>query len=98
MSPGSRISASDEIVLGDGCMLANGVYITDSDWHGLYERINRAQDPTPVYLGHNVWVGDHATILKGVTIGEKSVVAARAGGTHDVPANSAVTGNPAGVV
>ena len=64
MSPGSRISASDEIVLGDGCMLANGAYITDSDWHGLYDRIDRAAEPTPVHLGNNVWVGDHATISR----------------------------------
>jgi acetyltransferase-like isoleucine patch superfamily enzyme len=98
MSPGSRISASDEIVLGDGCMLANGAYITDSDWHGLYDRINRAADPTPVVLGHNVWVGDHATVLKGVTIGDNSVVAARAVVTQDVPANAVVAGNPARVV
>ena len=59
MSPGSRISASDDIALGDGCMLANGAYITDSDWHGLYDRIERAAEPTPVKLGDNVWVGDH---------------------------------------
>ena len=69
MSPGSRISASDDIALGDGCMLANGAYITDSDWHGLYDRVDRAPEPTPVKLGDNVWVGDHATVLKGVTIG-----------------------------
>ena len=98
MSPGSRISASDEIVLGDGCMLANGAYITDSDWHGLYDRIDRAAEPTPVHLGHNVWVGDHATILKGVTIGDNSVVAARSVVTSDVPANVVVAGNPARVV
>jgi hypothetical protein len=30
MSPGARISASDEIVIGDGCMMAHGSYITDS--------------------------------------------------------------------
>ena len=98
MSPGSRISASDEIVLGDGCMLANGAYITDSDWHGLYNRIDRDEAPTPVRLGDNVWVGDHATVLKGVTIGDNSVVAARSVVTKDVPANVVVAGNPARVV
>ncbi|MEK9933481.1 MAG: acyltransferase [Luminiphilus sp.] len=98
MSPGSRISASDEIVLGDGCMLANGAYITDSDWHGLYDRINRAPEPTPVVLGDNVWVGDHATVLKGVSIGDNSVVAARSVVTSDVPDNVVVAGNPARVV
>lgn len=98
MSPGSRISASDEIVLGDGVMLANGAYITDSDWHTLYDRTARAAAPTPVHIGDNVWLGDHATVLKGVTIGANSVVAARAVVSKDVPANVVVAGNPARVV
>jgi acetyltransferase-like isoleucine patch superfamily enzyme len=98
MSPGSRISASDAITLGDGVMLAAGAYVTDSDWHGLYDRIDRDPDPTPVVLGDNVWVGDHATILKGVTVGENSVIAANAVVTKDVPANVVVAGNPAKIV
>lgn len=98
MSPGSRISASDEIVIGDGVMLANGVYITDSDWHMVYDRTNRDERVTPVHIADNVWLGDHATVLKGVSIGENSVVAARAVVTRDVPPNVIVAGNPAKVV
>lgn len=98
MSPGTRISASDEIVLGDGVMMANGSYITDSDWHTLYDRTQRAATATPVHIGDNVWLGDHATVLKGVSIGDNSVVAARAVVTRDVPANVIVAGNPARVV
>lgn len=98
MSPGSRISASDEITIGDGVMLANGAYVTDSDWHTLYDRTQRAATPTPVHIGNNVWLGDHATVLKGVTIGDNSVVAARAVVTKDVPSNVVVAGNPARVV
>ena len=97
MSPGSRMSASDEIIVGDGVMLANGAYVTDSDWHTVYDRMART-DPAPVHIGDNVWLGDHATVLKGVTIGENSVVAARAVVTRDVPANVIVAGNPAKVV
>lgn len=98
MSPGSRISASDSITLGNGVMLAHGAYITDSDWHGLYDRIDRDPEVTPVVLEDNVWVGDRATVLKGVTIGENSVVAAGAIVTRDVPADVVVAGNPARVV
>ncbi len=85
MSPGSRISASDEVILGDGCMMANGSFITDSDWHGLYDRVNRDEKIMPVHLGNNVWLGDHAIVLKGVKIGDNSIVAAGAVVTHDVP-------------
>ena len=98
MSPGARISASDEVILGDGVMMANGSYITDSDWHGLYDRIDRDERITPVVIGDNVWIGDHAKVLKGVTIGENSVVAAGAIVTRDVPANVVVAGNPARIV
>jgi acetyltransferase-like isoleucine patch superfamily enzyme len=98
MSPGSRISASDEIVIGDGVMMANSAYVTDSDWHTIYDRTNRSERVTPVHIGRNVWLGDHSTVLKGVTIGENSVVAARAVVTRDVPANVVVAGNPAKVV
>ncbi|MFK7829622.1 MAG: DapH/DapD/GlmU-related protein [Congregibacter sp.] len=98
MSPGTRVSASDEITIGDGVMIANGVYITDSDWHTVYDRTERSQQATPVSIGNNVWLGDHATVLKGVTIGDNSVVAARAVVTRDVAAGVIVAGNPARVV
>ncbi len=98
MSPGSRLSASDEIVLEDGVMLANGAYVTDSDWHTIYDRTVRAEKPTPVRIGRNAWLGDGSVVLKGVTVGENAVVAARAVVTRDVPANVVVAGNPAKVV
>ena len=49
----------------------------------------------PVKIGDNVWIGMNAVILKGVTIGENSVVAAGAVVTKSVPANTIVAGNPA---
>lgn len=52
----------------------------------------------PVKICDNVWIGMGAVILKGVTIGENSVVAAGAIVSKDVPPNSVVAGNPAQVV
>jgi acetyltransferase-like isoleucine patch superfamily enzyme len=52
----------------------------------------------PVKISDNVWIGMHAIILKGVTIGENSVVAAGAVVTKSVRANCVVAGNPASVV
>jgi acetyltransferase-like isoleucine patch superfamily enzyme len=98
MSPGTRISASDEIVIGNSVMMANSVYITDSDWHGIYDRTERSERVTPVHIGDNAWLGDHCVILKGVSIGENSVVGASAVVSKDVPANVVVAGNPARVV
>jgi acetyltransferase-like isoleucine patch superfamily enzyme len=52
---------------------------------------------TPVIISDNVWIGMNAIILKGVTIGENSVVAAGAVVTKSVPPNVVVAGNPAAV-
>lgn len=95
ISPGVRISAAESIKIGDSCMIANGAYITDSDWHGIYDRVGRDQVSRPVVISDNVWIGDHATILKGVNIGENSIVAAGAVVSKDVAANTVVAGNPA---
>jgi acetyltransferase-like isoleucine patch superfamily enzyme len=49
----------------------------------------------PVIIEDNVWIGMNAVILKGVTIGENSVVAAGSVVTKSVPPNTVVAGNPA---
>jgi acetyltransferase-like isoleucine patch superfamily enzyme len=52
----------------------------------------------PVRIKDNVWIGMNAVILKGVTIGENSIVAAGAVVSKDVPPNVVVAGNPAVIV
>ncbi|WP_346836758.1 acyltransferase [Microbulbifer sp. SAOS-129_SWC] len=95
ISPGVRISAAQSITIGNGCMIAANVYISDSDWHGLYNRTRPFRCTAPVSLGDNVWVGDSAIVCKGVSIGDNSVVGAGSIVTRDVPANTVVAGNPA---
>lgn len=52
----------------------------------------------PVRIEDNVWIGEHARICKGVTIGQGSIVGASAVVTKDVPPYCVVAGNPARVV
>ncbi len=98
ISPGVRISAAKKILISDNCMIASNVYITDSDWHGIYDRSLPPEKACPVILKPNVWVGDSAIICKGVTIGENSIIGAGAVVVSDIPARCIAAGNPAKIV
>lgn len=98
ISPGVRISAAQSIRIGDNCMLAAKVTISDSDWHGIYNRIRPFRCTKPVIIENNVWLGEGAIIIKGVHIGENSVIGAGAVVTKNIPANSVAAGNPARVI
>ncbi len=95
--PGVRMGSSHSITVGDNCMFASGAYITDSDWHGIYNRISMGS-AAPVVIEDNAWIGDHVIICKGVTVGRNSIVGAGAVVTRDVPPNTIAAGNPARVV
>ncbi len=84
--------------MGDNCMIAAGAYLTDADWHDIYDRTQPVGKTDPIALHDNVWVGDGATICKGVTIGKNSIVGASSVVVADIPANSIAAGNPARVV
>ena len=97
-SPGVRISAATSIKIGNSCMFANSAYISDSDWHGIYDRALPVGKSEEVVLEDNVWIGDGAIVSKGVTIGIYSIVGARSVVIKDVPENVIVAGNPSQVV
>ena len=98
ISPGVRISAAHSITIADSCMLASHVYITDSDWHGIYDRSLPPSQTFRVVLEENVWIGDSAIVCKGVTIGQNSIVGAGSVVTSDIPANVIAAGNPAKIL
>lgn len=98
LSPGVRISAANAISIADSCMLASHAYITDSDWHGIYDRSLPPAEKSFVRLEENVWIGDSAIVCKGVTIGKNSIIGAGSVVTSDIPPNVVAAGNPARVV
>lgn len=98
ISPGVRISAAQSIHIGDNCMLAAKVTISDSDWHGIYNRIRPFRCIKPIVIENNVWLGEGVIVTKGVRIGENSVVGTGAVVTKDIPANCVAAGNPARVI
>lgn len=102
----STLSCCNRIVLGNGVRLGRMVMITDNA-HGHTDSIEELSispidrplvSKGPVVIGQNVWIGEKATILPGVTIGDGSIVAANAVVTRSVPAYCIVAGCPARIV
>jgi acetyltransferase-like isoleucine patch superfamily enzyme len=95
------ISAFQHVSIGRECVIADRVMMIDFD-HGMVEveRPIRLQGiyKRDVRVGHNVWIGYGACILRGVTIGDNAVIGTGAVVTADVPANAVVGGVPARVI
>lgn len=91
------IHAYKNINIGSGTIISWNVSIMDGDGHSIThnKKINRPQDIT---IKENVWIGNNSIILKGVTVGQGSVVAAGSVVTKDVPPRTIVAGNPARVI
>jgi maltose O-acetyltransferase len=99
VGPGAIISAGLEVTLGDGVMLGHYAVVVDgnhSEIDGNYRFGPRVE--RPIRIGRGTWVGAHATVVAGVTIGEGVVVAANAAVVRDIPDRVLVAGVPAQVV
>ena len=95
ISPGVRILSAKDITIGNNVMLASNVYISDSDWHDVYDRIETPGKSEKIIIKENAWIGEGSKISKGVTIGENSIIGLGSIVTADVPDNKIYAGNPA---
>jgi len=108
----STIVCATRVEIGDDVLVSWGCTIDDHDSHSLYWS-KRSKDvrewywgrkdwthvvTAPVKLGNKCWVGMHSLILKGVEIGEGSIVAAGSVVTANVPAWTIVGGSPARLI
>lgn len=98
---GTVISVAKEIVIGDNCLIGPNCIIMDSDDHPISPGKRLAgegvkpEDVLPVRIGNNVWIGSNCAILKGVTIGDNSIIATHSVITKDVLENCIYAGYPA---
>ena len=103
-----HICAVDHVEIGDGCLLASHIYISDNS-HGRYEGGINDSSPditpdhreyitSPVKIGKNVWIGEGVIIMPGVTIGDGCIIGAHSIVNKDIPAASIAVGAPAMVV
>jgi acetyltransferase-like isoleucine patch superfamily enzyme len=98
LCPGVRIDSACGVRIGSNSMIAAGAYLTDADWHDVYDRTRIIGAHAPIVLEDNVWIGDGSIVCKGVTIGANSVIGAGSVVTRDVPPDVVAAGNPASVV
>jgi acetyltransferase-like isoleucine patch superfamily enzyme len=95
------ISAYQRVRIGEQCVIADRAMFIDFD-HGVAE-VERPIRVQGIYkrdtvVGSNVWIGYGACVLRGVRVGDNSVIGTNAVVTADVPANAVVGGVPAKVI
>ncbi len=102
LHPGLHIGAVERVDIGQGVLMAANVYISDHD-HDFSDPFdpvvsNNRLDVAPVEIGDYAWLGEQVMVLKGVKIGERSIIGAGSVVTRDVPPLSIAVGSPARVV
>jgi acetyltransferase-like isoleucine patch superfamily enzyme len=100
----SKLTIARSLRIGARCYIAGEAYITDSDGHPLdAERRSRHEPPgeegiAPVVIEDDVWLGPRTIVLKGVTIGTRTVVGAGSVVTKSLPPDCLAGGIPARVI
>ena len=88
------IFVSRDASIGKNCAISWNCQILDDDFHRIGDNLTAK----PIIIEDKVWIGASATILKGVTIGKGSIIAANSVVTKDVPEFTLVGGNPAKII
>ena len=98
---GACIGCETSIEINDYCLISD-CFLSDSDYHNLEPHLRHSPSiskvAAPIILNHNVWIGARVTIMKGVTVGENSVVGLGSVIRKSVPDNVVVIGNPQQIV
>lgn len=90
----TRIGVKSRVEIGENTVIGDEVSIHDFDGH----KINGTEGIEPIKIGRHVWVGEKVTILKGVHIGDNSIIGAGSIVTKNIPSNVIAVGNPARVI
>ncbi|MFH0710696.1 MAG: acyltransferase [Pseudomonadota bacterium] len=100
-----HIACINSITIGNDTLISSNVLISDHT-HGetncnAFHGIRRTQplvSKGAIVIGNNVWIGEKASILPGVCIGDNTIIGANAVVTKNIPANCIAAGNPAKII
>lgn len=88
----TQIHSGSRVSIGNRVLISWDVDIIGTDYHAPG---GGAPQPEDIVIEDNVWIGCKVIILKGVTVGQGSIIAAGSIVTKDVPPRTLVAGNPA---
>lgn len=98
----TRLWIHESARIGNNVKIGGCVLITDTDAHPMdyvaRRSSNEGTKSAPVVIEDDVWVGAHCIILKGVTIGARSIIGAGSVVTKNIPADCVAAGNPCKVI
>lgn len=98
----TRMWIHNSIKIGDNVKIGGCVLMTDTDAHPMdfYARrsSNEGTKSAPIIIEDDVWIGAHCIVLKGVTIGARSIIGAGSVVTKSIPADCVAAGNPCRVI
>jgi acetyltransferase-like isoleucine patch superfamily enzyme len=94
---GTEISLVKEVNIGAYSLIGIDCLIYDTNWHSL-DGLDLNVTAEPTRIGRGLWLGARVIVLKGVTIGDNTVVAANSVVTKNLPNNVLAGGNPAKVI
>jgi acetyltransferase-like isoleucine patch superfamily enzyme len=97
------INSRHSIQIGKNVLIGHQVIMMDYDahtiiYHDSQQQNNQSDRVKRIIIGDNVWIGARVTILKGVTIGDGSIIGANSCVISDIPPNTIAVGNPAKIV
>ena len=107
------VGAVEGVEIGSHVIISNNVHIYDNNNHPTSPKVRwemcnqgfygdawkwKHASAKKIVIEDGVWIGERATILKGVTIGKGSIIGCDAVVTHNIPQYCIAAGNPAKVV
>lgn len=100
------------ITIGSDVLISNNCFISDSDGHSIDFKKRKEDVPNrwkgfkdwsdissdAIKIKDGVWIGAYSIVLKGVTIGKRTIIGAGSVVTKDIPNDVVAAGNPAKII